>query len=152
MKTIAIAALITSQIGLAAQPALAADLTDHRGAMAQRQGAFAGARLRVPLGGGKSNKVRAGLAVAPLVQGRSNSGEIRTRFGEGVEFGIAGREHKPGLSIAGTPVSQLAQGKSGPTGDRKGVSTIGWVAIGIGTAAALWLGTTYLIYKNSDED
>ena len=132
MKTIIIGAVIASQIGLAAQPALAADLTVDRSAMAQRQGAFAGARVRVALGGGKANKVRAGLAIAPLVQGRSNSGEMRTRFGEGLDLGIAGRDRKPSLSIAGTPVSQIASGKAGPTGAKAGVSTIGWVAIGVG--------------------
>jgi len=150
MKKIIIGALIASQIGLAAQPAMAADLTSDRTSVAQRQGAFAGARLRVPLGGSKSNKIRAGLTVAPLVQGRSNSGEIRTRLGEGLEFGIAGETRKPALSFAGTPVSQLAQGKAGPAGAKKGVSTIGWVAIGVGAVLVSLVAITAICLDDSD--
>jgi hypothetical protein len=150
MKKIIIGALIASQIGLAAQPAFAADLTNDRSSMAQRQGAFAGARLRVPLGGDNSSKVRAGLTIAPLVQGRSSSGEIRTRLGEGLEFGIAGQARKPGLSIAGTPVSQLAQGKAGPTGARKGVSTLGWVAIGVGVVLVSLVAITAACVSDTD--
>ncbi|HEY5722151.1 MAG TPA: hypothetical protein VIT45_07500 [Allosphingosinicella sp.] len=132
MKRIAIAALIAAQT--MAPPAFAADFGDQPADSAQRQGAFAGARLRVPLGGEAGGKARAGLAVAPLLQGRRADGSVRTRFGEGLEFGFAGGK-KAELSLAGRPVKQLAQGRTGPDGRKLGVSTVGWVAIGVGIAA-----------------
>jgi hypothetical protein len=141
MKRIAIAALIAAQT--IAQPAFAADFGDQQAESAQRQGAFAGARLRVPLGGEARGKARAGLALAPVLQGRRADGSVGTRFGEGVEFGFAGGK-KAELSLAGRPVSQLAQGRAGPDGRKLGVSTIGWVAIGVG--AALIVGTVAFVY------
>ena len=137
MKRLVICALIASQIGLAAQPALAADLGDGSGTAATRQGAFAGARIRIPLGGEADGKVRAGLTVAPLVQRRGTDGTMRTRFGEGLELGFAGPE-KPGLLIGGRRLSQLAPGQEGPQGRKMGVSTLGWVGIGVGVAVTLF--------------
>lgn len=132
MKKLTIAAVLAAQMLTAAQPALAADLTDTR---AQRTGAFAGFRLRLPLDGEAGRQpIRAGLTVAPTFQTESRSGEVRTRFGEGLELGISG-DRPVRLSFAGTPVSRLAQGPAGPDGQRAGVSTIGWVAIGVGVVA-----------------
>ena len=141
MKRIAIAALIAAQT--IAQPAFAADFGDQQTVSTQRQGAFAGARLRVPLGGEASGKARAGLAVAPVLQGRQADGTVRTRLGEGVEFGFTGGK-KAELSLAGRPMSQLTQGRTGPDGKKLGVSTIGWVAIGVGTV--LIVGTAAFVY------
>ena len=51
-------------------------------------GAFGGLRVRVPLGGDpRERQVRAGLAIAPTVQGGTIGGERRQRIGEGIEFG-----------------------------------------------------------------
>ena len=117
MKKLTIAAVLAAQMLTAAQPALAADLTDTR---AQRTGAFAGFRLRLPLDGEAGRQpIRAGLTLAPTFQTESRSGEVRPVR----------------LSFAGTPVSRLAQGPAGPDGQRAGVSTIGWVAIGVGVVA-----------------
>lgn len=138
MKKTIILALCAAQL-TTATPAFAADLPGDPGARTHHLGTFAGARLRVPLGGEGDRKPRAGLAVAPLMQGRQADGTVRTRFGEGVEFGLNGGQ-KAELSVAGTPVSRLAQGKAGPEGRKAGVSTIGWVAIGVGVAAATVLG------------
>ncbi len=132
MKKLTIAALLAAQLLTASQPALAAHLTD---AEAQRMGAFAGLRVRLPLdGAADARQIRAGLTLAPTLQSQSRSGEIRTRFGEGLELGIAG-DRPIRLSLAGTPVSQLAQGPAGPEGQRAGVSTVAWVAIGVGVVA-----------------
>lgn len=132
MRKLTIAAVLAAQLLAAAQPALAADLTD---AQVQRMGAFAGFRLRVPIGGeAERQPIRAGLTFAPTIQTESRSGEVRTRFGEGLELGIAG-DRPVRLSFAGTPVSRLARGPAGPDGQRAGVSTIGWVAIGVGVVA-----------------
>jgi hypothetical protein len=134
MKSLTMAALVAAQLSFAAQPAFAADLGDERGAVATRQGAFAGARLRVPLDGTNARKARASLAVAPIVQGRRADGSMRTRFGEGMELRLSG-ETRPQLALAGRPLSQIAEGRSGPDGRKAGISTIGWVAIGVGVAA-----------------
>ena len=136
MRKSMLAALAAAQIAAAAQPALAADLGD-RGTVAQRQGAFAGARLRIPLDGSRAGKAQAGLTVAPIVQGRQADGSIRTRFGEGVEFRLTGMpgEKGPQMAIGGRSLAQLTEGRTGPDGRKMGVSTIGWVAIGVGVAA-----------------
>src|SRR5688500_3382426 len=131
MKSLTMSALVAAQIMLAAQPAVAADLGDERGAASQRQGAFAGARLRIPLGGAKAEKARAGLALAPVLQGRQADGRVRTRFGEGMELRLAGGD-KPRFAIGGRTLAQLAEGRAGPGGRKAGLSTIGWVAIGVG--------------------
>ena len=46
------------------------------------------------------------------------------------------------LSLAGVPVAQLAQGRTVPDGHKLGVSTLGWVAIGVGvlTVAVFTVG------------
>ena len=127
-----IAGLIGAQLIGSTQPALSAELSDPQ---APRLGAFAGLRLRVALNGERNREpVRAGLTLAPTLQSQGRSGEIRTHFGEGLEFGVNG-DSPLRLSLAGTPVSRLAQGQAGPDGQRAGVSTIGWVAIGAGVVA-----------------
>ena len=74
MKKLTIAAVLAAQMLTAAQPALAADLTDTR---AQRTGAFAGFRLRLPLDGEAGRQpIRAGLTLAPTFQTESRSGEV----------------------------------------------------------------------------
>lgn len=123
MKRLTMICLAAAQLIAAAQPAMAAELIDDKGAAASRQGAFAGARLRVPLGGGeKADKARASLTMAPVLHGRQADGAIRTRFGEGVEFGFTGTDRAE-LSLAGRPVSQIAQGRTAPDGTRLGTST-----------------------------
>lgn len=134
MKSLTIAALVAAQIGIVAQPALAADLGEREGAGAQRRGAFAGARLRVPLDGARAGKAQAGLTVAPIVQGRQADGSIRTRFGEGLELRLSGTA-RPQLAFGGRSLAQLTEGRDGPGGRKMGISTIGWVAIGVGVAA-----------------
>jgi hypothetical protein len=130
-----IAALAAAQIVAAAQPAFAADLGE-RGTVAQRQGAFAGARLRIPLSGSRAGKAQAGLTVAPILQGRQADGSIRTRFGEGVELRMTG-ERGPQMAFGGRSLAQLTEGRTGPDGRKMGVSTIGWIAIGVGVAAII---------------
>ena len=134
MKAFMLGTLVGAQILMAAQPAMAADLGDERGAVATRQGAFAGVRLRVPLDGSGARKTRASLAVAPIVPGRAADGRMSTRFGQGMELRLTGAA-RPQLALAGRPLSQIAQGRTGPDGRKMGISTIGWVAIGVGVAA-----------------
>ena len=129
MKKLTIAALVAGQLTMIAQPALGAELSLGR---TQEMGAFGGMRVRVPLDGRTDQRrIRAGLAVAPTLQTRSAGGEVRTRIGEGLELGFNG-DDRVHLSLAGTPLSRLAQGQDSPDGHRLGVSTLGWIAIGTG--------------------
>ena len=138
MKRLSGVALIAA---LVAQPVSAAEL----GATADRDlGYFGGVRLRLPLDGRRGEPLRAGLAIAPLVQTRSMQGEVRTRIAEGVEFGVTGRQPLR-LSVGGTPVNRLVPGRNGPNGNRQGVSTVGWVGIGVG-AVVVTLGVAYLVF------
>jgi len=147
MKNLTIAALVAAQIPASAQPALAADLASHQEIQG---GAFGGVRLRVPLGGrARDNRVRAGLAFAPTVSSRGQDGAVRTRIGEGLELGITGREPVR-LSLAGMPVSRLAQGGSGPDGGRLGISTLGWIAIGVGAAIVIVVGAAAICVSDHD--
>jgi hypothetical protein len=150
MKKLVVPALIAAQLLAAAQPAFAADLTDSAYRTSET-GMFTGLRLRVPLGGEAGRQpLRAGLAVAPTVQSRAmNGGEVRTRFGEGLEFGVNGRRSMT-VSIAGTPVSRLVQGPNAPEGEKAGVSTLGWVAIGVGALVAVVLIAGAICFSDDD--
>ena len=141
MKHLTIAALLGAQLAVAAQPALAADLTETR---THHPGAFAGLRVHVPLDGNtRQRQIRAGLTVAPTLHSRTAGGESRLRIGEGVELGVNG-SGPVRFSLAGTPVNRLAPGGTGPDGQRLGVSTLGWIAIGVGAAVVIGLGAGYL--------
>jgi hypothetical protein len=131
MRTLLIAGIAAGQILAAAQPALAAELHQDRAGTPNQVAAFAGARLRVPLGGGRE-KPRAGLALTSTMRGGA-TGELR--FARGAELGFSNDEPIR-LTLAGTPVSRLGQGRAGPDGRKLGVSTVGWVAIGVGVLAA----------------
>ena len=147
MKKLMIAALVGGQAMAAAQPAFAAELADSR---SQQAGAFAGLRVRMALDGSEQQRrVRAGLTLAPTLHSRTATGETRLRIGEGVELGIVGREPIR-LSLAGTPVNRLAQGTAGPEGQRLGVSTIGWIAIGVGVAAVIVVGAAVICASDHD--
>jgi len=142
MKSLMLGVLLAGQIALAAQPAMAADFGDQPAAAAQQHGAFAGARLRLPLGGA-GHKARAGLSVAPIAQGRQADGSVRTRIGEGMELGFAGRD-KAELSLAGRPVAQIVQGPAGPDGEKLGTSTGKGLLI-VGGIVVLTLGALALL-------
>lgn len=140
MKILAGAVLVAAQL-LSCAPASAAELLGGGGTGEQRQGAFAGARFRVPLGASRDRAPRAGLMIAPVRESRGSDGSLRTRFGAGLELGVA-QGAKPELKLAGTPVTSLAQGPAGPDGRRQGVSTVGKVAIGV--AAVTLIGAVVL--------
>jgi len=134
MRKLFIAGLVAAaQVLPAAQPAVAAELNLDRTATPVQVSAFAGARLRVPLGG--REKPKAGLALTSTLRSGA-TGELR--FAKGAELGFSGRESKLDLSIAGRPISQLAAGRSGPAGRKQGFSTAGWIAIG--ASAAIIIG------------
>jgi len=137
MKKILVAALALTQL---ATPAAAAELIRDTGAQERRMGAFAGARFRVSLDREASERLRAGLTLSPTMHDLRSDGSSRLRIGEGLEFGTS-EGRAPALSFAGRPVRQIVQGSRAPDGDRRNISTVGWVAIGVGVAVAagaLW--------------
>jgi hypothetical protein len=135
MRKLLIVGLVAGEILASAQPALAAELHPDRTGMPNKVSAFAGARLRVPLGGGKE-RAGAGLALTSTLRS-GTTGELR--FARGAEFGLSGGESSIRLTLGGMPVSRLAQGRSGPDGRKLAVSTLGWVAIGVGALAVTYL-------------
>jgi len=141
VKKIVIAALIAAQLS---GPAAAADLVDTR-SESTRQGAFAGARIRISLDSEPRERVRAGLTLAPTRHDVRPDGTARLRFGEGLEFGATERR-APGLTFAGQPVRDLAS-PVGPDGTRRNVSTIGWIAIGVGVTAVTLLVVSSLCFS-----
>jgi hypothetical protein len=140
MKFVTIGALIAAHIACAAQ---AAELPRDPSTETTRIGSFAGARVRVPLGATKE-KPHAGLAFT-ATQRTGDTGALR--FSKGMELGFAG-DGKVRLSLAGKPVSQLRPGAEGPAGRKLGVSTLGWV--GIGVAVALVAGTIWFVDAMND--
>jgi len=142
MKRFAIAGLLAAQVMTAAQPVVAADLVERE---TPQMGAFAGARIRVALGDRGHQRLRAGLTLAPTMRGRSSDGAVHTRFGEGFELGLSPRRPVE-LSFAGTRLDRfgVAPGGSAPGGPRAGVSTLGWVAIGLGATVLVAAGAGYL--------
>lgn len=121
MKTIAAASLIAAQL-LAAAPARAADLVANADPAQVRMGAFAGARVRLDVGGRHDGRVRAGLALTPFSRSQTGDGRIALRYGEGLEFGIAGREPAQ-VRLAGFRLTPGGVRREGP-GPRLGLSTI----------------------------
>lgn len=100
----------------------------------QGGGAFAGARLRLSLGA--TPKASAAFAIAPVGRSIGSDGSVRTRFGEGLAFGIDGREAIT-LKLGGTRVDRLhlAPTRTVREGASKhGISTAGYIGIGIGVA------------------
>jgi hypothetical protein len=133
MKAHLIAALAAVQL-VVATPAAAADLIEDR-ASNQQRGAFAGASLRLPFGA--DQKPHAGFAFSPT---QRNGATGTVKMSTGVELGFAG-DRKLRLSIAGKPIDTNQKSKAG-------VSTLGWVGIGLGTVAVA-LGVTYLVFAEA---
>lgn len=146
MKKHLLATLAAAQIVGAAVPAVAQSYTPLRDT---GTGTFTGVRLRVPFGGPADERVRAGFTFAPTTRAEYQDGRIRSRIGEGLEFGFNGRGPAQ-FSLAGTPVSQLAQGRTGPDGVRRGISTLGWIAIGVGATVVIVVAAAAICINDSD--
>ena len=55
------------------------------------------------------------------------------------------------LSPVPTQLSQLAPGRAGPAGAKKGISTLGWVGIGVGTAIVVGYAALAIALNNASE-
>lgn len=119
-------------------------------------GAFVGARFRLSFAKRTEARPLVGLAIAPTMSRISSDGRRRTTFGEGLALNF-GKRAKPSLTLAGAPAAEtlrLESGGKAATGRRLGVSDLGWVAIGLSTAAAA--GGIYLLiqfeeYRRSED-
>jgi hypothetical protein len=120
-----------------------------------RPGAFVGARVQLPLGHNVAQP-RASLGIAPTQSRISSNGMVRTRIGEGLALNL-NADRKPTLTLAGVPAGHalgLETRRSTDPNHKAGISTGGWIAIGVGTAVvagavafALWVDA---INDNSD--
>jgi hypothetical protein len=148
MKNYVLAGLVAAHSFVAAQPAAAAGFEEMTTA---QSGTFTGARIRLSLGGRRDDrKFHAGLTIAPTLRSPTISGETRTRFGEGLELGFAG-ERPLTLSLGGRPVSRLLPGgRQSEDEQRLGISTGGYVAIGVGVAALVGAFVLYDHYRDED--
>lgn len=102
-----------------------------------RPGTFVGARFQIAFGGKQALKPRAALTLAPTQSRLSNSGMIRTTIGEGLALNFSPKS-KPTLTLAGVRAdTALGLQRNGrvDTEGKLGVSTGGWIAIGVGAVA-----------------
>jgi hypothetical protein len=144
MKKLTIAILLAGQMLGAAQPAFAADFAD---AQAQRAGAFAGVRLRLPLDGPQRHQVRAGLALAPTLETRRMNGETRTRIGEGLEFGY--RASRPlSFSLAGQDLSGRRFGAAQGNDDGHHDHTVRTVLLVVGGVIVVAGIATFVVFES----
>lgn len=147
MKKLLIASLLAAQVVPVPAPAAAADLITEPQQRDVRTGAFAGARLRVALGGAPRERVRAGVAVAPALH-RMEDGSSRLQIGEGIEYGITDRRGAD-VSLAGRRISDMQRS---PDGRRQNVSTLGWVAIGVGAVLVVGVGVLGWLVHEANEN
>jgi hypothetical protein len=121
-----------------------------------RPGMFVGAQFKMSFGGQARSQPRAQLAFAPTRSSFSNSGRATTRIGEGLALDFTSNA-KPTLTLAGMRADTALHPQRGIPGDRErklGISSTGWVAIGLGVAALA--GGVYFLHliheaeKNSD--
>ena len=152
MKAILIASLVAAQTFATASPAFAASLYDQNQTTQQSRGVFAGARMRIALGGGEKPIPRAGLAFAPTLRSERSDGRSNLRFSEGVELGFADSA-KPSLMLAGQPIGASKPGAAeGKDKDmHKGPSTLGTVAIIAGGLLIVGGIGAALLYHELDE-
>jgi hypothetical protein len=142
MKKLLIAALVAGQTA----PAFAQNYSPVR---ETETGTFGGLRISIPFGGNARERVRAGLAFAPMTRAEHQDGRVRTSIGEGLEFGFNGRGPAQ-FSLAGTPVNRLVQRGTDPDGQRQGISTLGWIAIGVGATAIILVSAAAICISDSD--
>ena len=129
MKTLTIAALVAAQIAAIATPAQAAEIVSAEMPRSLETGAFVGARLRLPLDGAR-RAPRATITAAPALRSSRPNGESRLHIDRGIEFGLDGDEVR--FDLAGRPIGSLVERGEAPGGPRQNLSTLGWVAIGVG--------------------
>ena len=143
MQKFVIAVLIA---GLTAAPVQAADWSE------ARPGAFVGARLTI--GGKTGRRPVAALTVAPTRSRISHNGMSSLKIGEGIALNLAPGT-RPTLTLAGVRAdTALGLRRSGHIeSDKKlGISTGGWVAIGLGVVAVAGGAFVLHVLEEADEN
>ena len=153
MRSVVLAALVVGQLILGAPPArAAAHVGSGLGPGEQtRVGVFGGVQIRLPLGGARAEAPRASLGIAPVARSQRNDGSRQMRIGEGLQFSL--QPNRPAeLKVFGTRLDRLGLTPNGeaPGGPRAGVSTLGWIAIGVGATVVLVVGAAALCLSDSD--
>lgn len=132
-------------------PAQAAGLPDAQ--QESRFGAFVGVRLQLRAGGPDAGRARTSVAIAPTRSAYLGNGEFRTRVGEGLALEFSSHA-KPRATFAGLPAAQAFGFTSTERQDderKLGISSGGWVGIGLG-AAALAGAVIFLSQVNDCDD
>ena len=129
--------MVLAAAGLIAAPVQAADWSD------VRPGAFVGARLTI--GGRTGRGPSAALTIAPTQNRMSHDGMPSMKIGEGLALNLT-PQAKPTLTLAGIRADRVLGLRRGGdlNSDRKlGVSTGGWIAIGVGAAVLVGAAVFY---------
>ena len=148
MRSFMLLLLVAGQLTLAAQPALAGGFESGE---RTRIGMFGGVQVRLPLGGSRAEAPRASLGIGPVVHNQDINGVGRTRIGPGLELRL-GPDGPAELSLAGTRLDRLglAPGGQTPDGRKAGVSTLGWIGIGVGAVVVLTGGFYYWLSEEME--
>lgn len=140
MRTI-ILAMVMAVTGVAPAQARMISAPPPSGAEPVSMGGFVGARVRISLGGSRSEEqtLRAGLTIAPIqYRGGGDLQGFRSRIGEGLEFGFRGKDPAPQLSVAGQPLKAMEQRSNLSGGGTTTLVIVGLaLAVGVGLAVAL---------------
>lgn len=128
------AAIVMIATGLITTPVQAADWGD------VRPGTFVGARLTI--GGRTGGRPSAALTIAPTQNRISGNGSSSMIIGEGIALNLTAGA-RPTLTLAGVRADTALglQPDRELDSDRKlGLSTAGWIAVGVGSAALVFGG------------
>ncbi len=149
MRPFILSVLAAGQLAVAAQPTLAAELEPGE---QTRVGMFGGAQIRLPIGGdARAPRPSFALGIAPVARSQRLDGSSRLRIGEGFQLRLRPQEQVE-LRLAGTRLDRLGIAPNGnaPGGRRAGVSTLGWIAIGVGAAVVIVVAATAICVSDSD--
>lgn len=144
MKSLVAFSIVLTSIGTSAQAATL-EAYQHPGRDSRAEmGTFAGARIRLALGGTKKreDRFRAGLTLAPVRHNRAGGDARPLRFGDGFEFGFTGSKASPRFSLAGRPLTETLRAREGKEDGKGGgpstaVYIIGGVVLVLGVGALL---------------
>jgi len=109
MSVIRNAAAAVAATMLVAQPCLAAPDFRDTGATERHSSAFAGVRLRLPIGTGNPERPSARLQLTTIHDYRNTAGAtVRSVRSDGLEFGVS-RGNRLSFSVAGQDVARLQE-------------------------------------------
>jgi hypothetical protein len=149
MRSLILPLLVAGQLTVVAQPALAAGLEPGE---QTRVGMFGGLQVRLPIGGeARTQRPSFALGVAPVARSQRLDGSGRMRIGEGFQLRLRPQEPVE-LRLAGTRLDRLNIAPNGqaPGGQRAGVSTLGWIGIGVGVLAVTGAIVFYAMITDDD--